>query len=841
MARARLGAALVFMLVSGLLFAPSPIDGHEPIGALRGGLASIAQGHRPVDLGIESRSEAGTREIAVSVELGSAPDQLTRAALHAAGLTLRGSWRTTIEGYVAPSRLHDIVGVSGVLSVTPIRRPQASAYVGPGPALHGATAWQQAGLRGTGVKIGILDGGFSGFAGLMGSELPSTVQARCYAQIGSPSANLADCVTPGDTHGTAVAESILAMAPGASLYVSNAQSPADLAAATRWMTAAGVRIINFSQAGVPQGMGDGASPYTNSAYALVDLAVAGGALFVAAAGNAGETSWMGPATDADANGWVDFAPGQEADSLDLRAGDEIMAATRWASAASDYDLSIWQGTTKLAESADLQSATRDPLETIDFTAPLTGTYSIRIWHRAGPIAPAMRLMVISSADTALTYRTTAGSLPTPADSRNPGLLTVGAVDYRTPSIVEPYSSRGPTLDGRTKPDLVAADCAPTTILAVFCGTSESAPFVSGAAALVVEANPALSPAQLAGYLRSRATAIGSPVPNNDAGFGLLALGPLPFSTPTALTILAPAASGMVGAALLGQPAVGILDAAGYLVTLGPGAALPVTLTVVTNPGSATLACAGGPTVVAVGGVARFSGCTIDAPGTGYVLRAAAPTLTGVVGAPFAVAPAGSQPTLSLSASPAVISYGATASLTAHAALPGGANIAVDLEAGGGGIYGPTSGGTTDASGLASLAVTPAISSTYRVRTTAPGTGLVEVSAPVRVVVNATARLASAIASGRTIARTTRVTLTETIRPSGGTAARGRARFDVYQRTSSGWVRRRTLYANASSTGLARVTLSLASVGSWWIRSRAESTVTNGASAWTSGVRYIVNR
>ncbi len=82
----------------------------------------------------------------------------------------------------------------------------------------------------------------------------------------------------------------------------------------------------------------------------------------------------------------------------------------------------------------------------------------------------------------LAHHTVAGSLPSPADSRNPGMVAVGAVPYNKPTDIEPYSSQGPTLDGRIKPDLVAADCAPTTVTAEFCGTSQSAPFVTGAAA-----------------------------------------------------------------------------------------------------------------------------------------------------------------------------------------------------------------------------------------------------------------------------------------------------------------------------------------------------------------------
>jgi hypothetical protein len=777
--------------------------------------------------------------VAVSIELEVAADSSMRSSLHGAGLSVRGAWGTAIEGFVAPSRIRELARVAGVRSISPIRHPHQSSFVGPAPALHGATPWQLAGYGGTGIKIGILDGGFDGFAGLLGTELPAVVQAHCYAELGIASSNLADCVTPGEHHGTAVAEAVMDMAPAASLYISNASSQAELAAAITWMTGAGVKVINFSQGSVvPEGMGDGLSRYPNSTYGLVDLAVSRGALFVASAGNEGLTSWMGPTTDADADGWIEFAPGDEANDTDLTAGDEVFVGIRWASAASDYDLSIWQGQTQIAESAEIQSETGDPSELIPFTAPTTGTFEIRIQRDAGPAAPTMRLMVVGEAES-LNYRTTAGSLPTPADSRNPALVTVGAVDYRSPAVVEPYSSRGPTFDGRVKPDLVAADCAPTVIDAVFCGTSEAAPFVTGAAALILQSDPTLTPPQLAAYLRSHATPMGSPIPNNDSGYGLLSLGALPGGLPTALGFLAPAASGTVGAAFLGQPVVGVLDASGKLVTNGPGSILPVTLGVVTNAGGGTLACTSGLTVAAVAGVARFSGCALDMAGSGYVLRADATGLAGAVGAPFIVGAAGAPPSLSLAAAKATITYGASLGLTGSAALPGGASISVETVRVAGGIDTEPRPATTDTLGVATWAFKPIVTSDYRLRTVLPGTGIIEVSAPVHIAVNATAVLASSIPNGRTISRTTSIVLTNTIRPVGVLAARGRARIDLFQRTSSGWTRRKTLYANADATGKARLTIRLPSTGSWWIRSRAEPTTTNGASPWTAGVKVTV--
>ena len=53
-----------------------------------------------------------------------------------------------------------------------------------GPPVHGSQAWNQAGYSGQGVKVGIIDTGFTGFSSLMETELPTTVVARCYTDVG---------------------------------------------------------------------------------------------------------------------------------------------------------------------------------------------------------------------------------------------------------------------------------------------------------------------------------------------------------------------------------------------------------------------------------------------------------------------------------------------------------------------------------------------------------------------------------------------------------------------------------------------------------------------------------
>ena len=92
-----------------------------------------------------------------------------------------------IEAYVPVTLLGQVSEQPGVIRVREIVPPQPAQDIqgvaGNGPAVHGSPAWNQAGFSGQGVKVGIIDIGFEGFSGLMGTELPATVQARCYTDL----------------------------------------------------------------------------------------------------------------------------------------------------------------------------------------------------------------------------------------------------------------------------------------------------------------------------------------------------------------------------------------------------------------------------------------------------------------------------------------------------------------------------------------------------------------------------------------------------------------------------------------------------------------------------------
>jgi hypothetical protein len=115
----------------------------------------------------------------------------------------------------------------------------------------------------------------------------------------------------------------------------------------------------------------------------------------------------------------------------------------------------------------------------------------------------------------------ATSVTSPAETANPGALAVGAANWQTSSTIETYSGRGPTPDGRIKPDIVGVDQADSSTKGPngFAGTSQSSPHVAGLAAIVVQGYSGYTPQEIAGVLKDWALARGS-VPNNTWGYGL---------------------------------------------------------------------------------------------------------------------------------------------------------------------------------------------------------------------------------------------------------------------------------------------------------------------------------
>ena len=470
------------------------------------------------------------------------------AFLKAKGGDPRNVGEDYVEAYVPAALLVEASEQPGVTRVQAIVPPQPKR--GPttsqGVEVHGAPLWHALGFTGKGVKVGVIDTGFSGLPGLLGSELPPSVTAMCYRDMGRPTSRLSACDNDGDVHGTAVAEALLDIAPDVSLYVADPRTPPDMARTVDWMAGHGVQVINFSASFRWDGPGDGTSPNSESPLNTVDTAIENGIVWVNAAGNEGQSAWFERFQDVDRDGFHEFSyefnPIPELNCFQGN-GEPIQIQLRWQgrwqtnARLADLDVLLYEvdraGLAQLvAVSADAQSETRDPSEFLMHERNLGGGFCIGIYRDTDYPAPEpdwIQLIVLTSQGPLESY--TIGSIGNPAESANPGLLAVGATPWDSTTTIEDYSSLGPTPDGRIKPDVVGVDRADyASSHDEFTGTSQASPHVAGMAALVLDAYPSWSPREVAAYLKNNADRrTYHPLlgrlrhPNNVWGYGLAGL------------------------------------------------------------------------------------------------------------------------------------------------------------------------------------------------------------------------------------------------------------------------------------------------------------------------------
>ncbi len=386
--------------------------------------------------------------------------------------------------------------------------------------------WHNAGWFGQGITIGVLDSSFTGYRDLLGVELPATVITRSFD---------IDGLEQGDNrHGTAVAEIIHDVAPQADLYLVNA-GPGRFSEAVDYLIARNVDVINLS-AGWPVGPFDG----TTQQDVIVNRAIDSGIVWVNAVGNEADRHFSGTYQDSNTDGWAELSGTVIIDDFFVPAGDEFEVLLNWTGPVADLDLCLWD----LDRILSLPPAQQVPEECSEMPQSLPGHQQLEVidwintfpeerWYgfsvAGDPLAPPSGTPFDVFADGVfdLTLQTAASSLLVPNAAER--VISVGAVPWSDTSSIENFSSRGPTADGRVKPDLVAPDGVSTESFdTAFGGTSSASPYVAGLAALYLNLYPTSSPVDVRRELGILAEGLppGSGK-NSTYGWGLARLGDPP--------------------------------------------------------------------------------------------------------------------------------------------------------------------------------------------------------------------------------------------------------------------------------------------------------------------------
>jgi subtilisin family serine protease len=458
----------------------------------------------------------------VRVDVTTSNASAARAAILRLGGHVEGSWRGDVTALVPPSSLATLSRLPSVRFVGAPARMVEDAVPGEEVGASLASAWQAQGITGKGVKIAVIDGGFGGLADRQASgDLPTNIVTGDFCGGLFASSN--------EIHGTAVAEIVHEMAPDAQLYLACSTDESSVGQAERWAKSQGVKVINFSAGFPASGRGDGSGLIGS----IVADARANGILWVNAAGNQALTHWSGTFIDTDGDGLEDWAPNDIGNTFVWPNGSQVCGILKWDEwpiAVSDFDLQLIDSNTGnvLASSNTVQNGSQPPLEAFCTTPNPTGSNLAVAWVIVGNhVVGSPRLDLISESPP-LQYSEAAGSVLDPATS--PSAFAVGALCWQTGAL-ESYSSQGPTIDGRVKPDIVGHDSVSSpaygsfsgTCPSGFAGTSAASPEVAGAAALVKQAHPAFGPDQLESFLEQNATDIGAPGKDDQTGAGGLHL------------------------------------------------------------------------------------------------------------------------------------------------------------------------------------------------------------------------------------------------------------------------------------------------------------------------------
>ncbi|MBT8217098.1 MAG: S8 family serine peptidase [Acidimicrobiia bacterium] len=376
-------------------------------------------------------------------------------------------------------------------------------------------AWHGAGWTGRDVTIGILDSSFSGYRDLLGTELPTAVTTASFHPDGLERGT--------NRHGTAVAEIIHDVAPGADLVFVNADADS-LGEAVDYFIAQQVDIINLS-GGWSVGPFDGTAEQDAEANRAIDA----GIVWVNAAGNEADQHFAAAYADADADGWSELSGSVEINDFLATPGDEFQIVLNWTDPTRDLDLCLWDlepaggGVELLDCSEAFQSQPwHQPLEVITWVNTDSSSHQFGFSVGGDPANPATGTTydVFTNVVEELGLQTPASSLLVPNAVER--VISVGAVPYFDHGTIEFYSSRGPTADGRVKPDLVGPDRVSTATQAgAFSGTSAAAPFVAGLAAIYLSHHPDATPIDVRRELGQLADGSGK---NNTFGWGYARLG-----------------------------------------------------------------------------------------------------------------------------------------------------------------------------------------------------------------------------------------------------------------------------------------------------------------------------
>jgi subtilase family protein len=436
-----------------------------------------------------------------------------------------------VQGWAPADALETIAALDFVKEIRPpgypVRHTGAVLTAGDG-ALRADQARTNFGVSGAGVTVGVMSDGVDHLANSAASgDLPAGVQVL---------------KNPGGDEGTAMLEIVHDLAPGAGLAFYGPTTSADMVNGINALGGAGARVVvdDLTFLDEPK-FQDGMIAVAARNFAT------GGKVYVTSAGNSAQRHYRSPYRRTPGNAtypfFHDYDPAAAVDignSFTLPNNCGVRVVLQWnnpnGASADDFDLFLVRASdgVALAGGIGFQNGTQNAFEFLAFTNTTGGPLGVFVAIGEFTLVtnPAFLILdyfVYPTCGVALQFVTAADSVIGHAAVSE--VLSVAAVDAATPTVAEPFSSRGPgsisfpAPQARLVPNISGTDCVNTQAGVLgffnlpFCGTSASAPHVAAIAALLIERSPALTSDDLRSMLTSTAVDLGTAGFDFTFGFG----------------------------------------------------------------------------------------------------------------------------------------------------------------------------------------------------------------------------------------------------------------------------------------------------------------------------------
>ena len=384
------------------------------------------------------------------------------------------------------------------------------------------------GFTGVGVKVGVISDGIDGIATSQASlDIPATYQAQSAR---------ADLDLNAGAEGLTMMEIVHDLAPGAALAFANPGTSAEM------VNAINILDSTFGCDIICDDIGFADEPFFEDGPIVtrINTAVANGAAYVSAAGNAAYWNYY----EGDYSGMTQTIGGVSKNVQSCAVGDWNMRAyvpaygyitvvvqwnDAWGASANDYNLYLTNstGATVYASSTAIQDGNDKGFEVTGVSnGGSGGAYVYVVVEKKTGVD--RRLKITSWGDGWFTeYSTTTGSIWGHPAADN--AISCGAVPWSSPSTIEMFSSRGPvridfpSLTYRNKPDICGVDGVSVTgnggFGTPFYGTSAAAPHVAGVCAQVWSADLSRTNAQVRRLVQITAVDLGVAGWDSTYGYG----------------------------------------------------------------------------------------------------------------------------------------------------------------------------------------------------------------------------------------------------------------------------------------------------------------------------------